>query len=152
MNIYIMRHGEAGFQAHCDAERALTTHGKKQTRYIATELKSQLAHIDYGLVSPYLRAQQTLKIVQDVIPIEFVETTPELTSDGSVDVIADYLNTLHDKKINSVLLISHLPLVGYLISNLCPSVPPPLFSTAAIALVTLSPEGVGTYQWMQTPK
>lgn len=149
MNIYIMRHGEASHYGRLDAERKLTEHGKKQSIQIAKWLKRQLGCFDYGLVSPYVRAQQTLETINTILPVTLVEVSQDLTPDGSVNLIIDRLNNLHHKQVNSILIISHLPLVGYLISDLCPSVSPPLFSTASVALVTLSPEGVGTYQWVQ---
>lgn len=151
MNIYIMRHGEASFHARSDMERELTTQGKQQIRRAATWLKQHAISFDYGLVSPYIRAQQTLAAIQDIVPIFCVETTPELRPNGSVTLISDYLSTLYNnKKIQSILLVSHLPFIGDLINHLCPAILPPPFSTAAIALVTLSNAGAGNYQWMQT--
>lgn len=150
MNIYIMRHGEASYYGRSDAERQLTGHGKKQSIQVAKWLKGQLACFDYGLVSPYVRAQQTLETVSTILPVTLVEVSEDLTPGGSANLITDHLNNLHHKQVNSILIISHLPLVGYLIGDLCPSVSPPLFPTASVALVTLSPEGIGTYQWMQS--
>lgn len=150
MNIYIMRHGEASYYGSSDAERKLTEHGKKQSVQVAKWLKRQLVRFDYGLVSSYVRAQQTLETINAILPVTLVEVSEALTPGGSANLITDHLNNLHHKQVNSILIISHLPLVGYLIRDLCPSVSPPLFATASVALVTLSPEGVGTYQWMKS--
>lgn len=150
MNIYIMRHGEAGYDAHSDAQRVLTNAGKQQTREMANWLKHQDVLFDYALVSPFTRTQQTLKVVQSVIPIASIEICEDLTPDGTVEVITNYLSTLHTKSIKSILIVSHLPLVGYLVSALCPTLPPPNFATATVALVTLSPSGEGTYKWMHS--
>jgi phosphohistidine phosphatase len=50
-----------------------------------------------------------------------------------------------------VLVISHLPLVGYLVSELCPGETPPMFTTSAIASVTLDESGKGVYNWQMSP-
>ena len=48
----------------------------------------------------------------------------------------------------SVLVISHLPLVGYLVAELCPGENARLcFTTSAIASVTLDESGNGTFNW-----
>lgn len=147
MQIYIMRHGEAGYHAFCDADRALTDYGQQQSQQVALWLKSQAIDLDYALVSPYLRAQQTFAEVNHIIPVNQFEILDALTPDGSSEQVADYLSILQAKKVESVLIVSHLPLVGYLVSELCPAITPPMFSTASIACVTLSNEGKGTLQW-----
>ncbi len=67
MNIWIMRHGEAGFNASSDAARCLTDNGIKNTisqgKWLGEHLANQQIQLDKILVSPYLRAQQTLENV-----------------------------------------------------------------------------------------
>lgn len=146
-----MRHGEASFSGHSDRERELTACGKKQIEQAATWLNEKAIVFDYALVSPYIRAQQTLAVLNAIMPVPCMETCPELRPDGSADLIREYLATLYsNKKIRSILLVSHLPLVSDLINHFCPAIPPPPFATGAIALVTLSKPGAGNYQWMQT--
>ncbi|WP_392566778.1 phosphohistidine phosphatase SixA [Utexia brackfieldae] len=147
MKVYIMRHGEAGYHALSDADRALTDYGVEQSRAAALWLKSQSIQLDYALVSPYLRAKQTFEAVSGIMPIHHVETCDALTPDGSSQFIADYLSILATKQWQSVLIVSHLPLVGYLVNELCPAVTPPMFATASIACVTLSAEGKGELVW-----
>lgn len=148
MKIYIMRHGEAGYSASSDAARTLTTYGRQQSKQMAQWLKSQGVYFDFALVSPYIRAQQTLSAVGSVISMPKAEVCNALTPGGSSSLVSDYLAVLAEQGITSALVVSHLPLVGYLVSELCPPVSPPMFATATVACVELSPNGEGTLEWM----
>jgi phosphohistidine phosphatase len=150
MNIYIMRHGEAGYHASSDTQRALTPYGIKQSQQVAYWLQQQAIQLDYALVSPYLRAQQTFAEVNNILSVNQVEIDPTLTPAGSPERIADYLLTLSDPNINGLLIVSHLPLVGYLVNQLCPSVSPPMFNTAAVACIHISPGRKTAFQWMHS--
>ena len=44
-----------------------------------------------------------------------------------------------------------LMLVGYLVAELCPGEVPPMFTTSAIASVTLDAEGKGVLNWQMSP-
>ena len=50
-------------------------------------------------------------------------------------MVACHLQALAVQGAHAVLVISHLPLVGYLVSELCPQEAPPMFATSAIACV-----------------
>lgn len=147
MQIFIMRHGEAVMHAPSDAERALTENGKRhsiktaqylKTHFIESERPKSGLNIDLALVSPYLRAQQTLNAVLTVVDADKTETLAELTPGGNEERVADYLRALTAQGVDSVLIVSHLPIVGYLVSELCPDVYPPMFATSAVVSVTLS--------------
>ncbi len=43
---------------------------------------------------------------------------------------------LANEGVKTALVVSHLPLVGYLVSELCPGETPPMFTTSAIAAGT----------------
>ncbi|MCO6523967.1 MAG: phosphohistidine phosphatase SixA [Candidatus Schmidhempelia sp.] len=150
MNIYIMRHGEAGYHASSDGQRALTAYGIKQSQQAGYWLKQQSIELDYALVSPYVRAQQTFSEVNRIVPVRQVEVEPMLTPAGSAALVADYLLSLSDLNIEGLLVVSHLPLVGYLVNQLCPSVAPPMFNTAAITCIHLSSQDTAIYQWMHS--
>ncbi len=80
MQVFIMRHGDAALDAASDAQRPLTLCGQDESRQIASWLSEQSVDIDQILVSPYLRARQTLEVVREVmaLPAE-PEVMPELT-------------------------------------------------------------------------
>lgn len=145
MKVFIMRHGEAAMYAPSDAERPLTENGKQISHQSAQWLKTELANIDQSkiervLVSPYLRAQQTLQVIQQVIDAQQINVLAELTPGGNEALVADYLHVLQQQEVSSVLIVSHLPLVGYLVAELCPDATPPMFATSAIARIDLQSE------------
>ncbi|MCE1713937.1 phosphohistidine phosphatase SixA, partial [Enterobacter hormaechei] len=64
MQIFIMRHGDAALEAISDAARQLTPRGCDESQKMACWLAQQKHQIDLVLVSPYIRAEQTLQIVR----------------------------------------------------------------------------------------
>ncbi|OCG01309.1 phosphohistidine phosphatase SixA [Gilliamella sp. wkB112] len=147
MKICIMRHGEAGFSASSDSGRSLTSNGIKQSQQAAQWLRQLDFQFDLGLVSPYLRAQQTFAEVTSQIVVSYVETNNLLVPSGDPLNIVNLLAMLPSNGINNVIIVSHLPLVGYLVNELCPEVSPPMFATAAIACIDLSLDIVGKLEW-----
>lgn len=152
MQVFIMRHGDAALDAASDSVRPLTPCGCDESRLMANWLKGQKVDIERVLVSPFLRAEQTLDVVGDCMNLPAqVDVLPELTPCGDVGLVSAYLQALANEEIGSVLVISHLPLVGYLVSELCPGETPPMFTTSAIANVTLDESGKGTFNWLMSP-
>lgn len=153
MQVFIMRHGDAALEAASDSVRPLTHCGCDESRQMASWLNGQHVDIERVLVSPYLRAQQTLATLRDALTLpEGEEVLPELTPGGDPALVADYLQALGNEGVASALVISHLPLVGYLVSELCPKEAPPMFATSAIACVDVDPaSGKGTLMWQITP-
>lgn len=124
MKIIIMRHGEAEIFAHSDESRPLTNYGKQSSFKQGTKLKSTAlsaqSSFDKVLVSPYLRAKQTFEQVNTAFNQELassVEIWDAITPYGNAELVVSYLETLNE--IENLLIISHLPLVGELISELC---------------------------------
>lgn len=153
MQVLIMRHGEAALDAASDSLRPLTACGYEESRQMAAWLNSQSVTIDRVLVSPYLRAEQTLKTVREALTLpEDEEVLLELTPGGDAAVVSAYLQVLAQEGIGAVLVVSHLPLVGYLVAELCPSESPPMFATSAIAQVELASAGhTGKFEWQLSP-
>ncbi|OCG46547.1 phosphohistidine phosphatase SixA [Gilliamella sp. Choc5-1] len=147
MKVCIMRHGEAGFSASSDSSRTLTNYGINQSNQAGKWLKQQNFQFEIGLVSPYLRAQQTLTELSSHVSVAKVETNQFLVPGGSPSHIADVLAILLNDGVENVIIVSHLPLVGYLVNELCPQVAPPMFSTAAIACISLLPNSAGNLEW-----
>ncbi|MCX8965107.1 phosphohistidine phosphatase SixA [Erwinia psidii] len=153
MQVFIMRHGDAAIDAASDSVRPLTHCGSDESRQMANWLNGQSVHIDRVLVSPYLRAEQTLATVREALALpEGQETLPELTPGGDPALVASYLQVLMKEGVRSVLVISHLPLVGYLVSALCPQEAPPMFATSAIACIDYDAENAsGKLEWQVSP-
>lgn len=153
MQIFIMRHGEAAIDAASDALRPLTERGKRESIEMAEWMTKQGHTIDYVLVSPYLRAQQTLDAVKaDLVLPNKIETDEGLIPGGNPSHIAHYLRALGDTGYKNILVISHLPLVGYVVAELCPAVCAPMFSTSTIACVDFDlSKGTGGLLWQVSP-
>lgn len=80
MQVFIMRHGDAALDAASDSVRPLTSCGCDESRLMANWLKGQKVDIERVLVSPFLRAEQTLDVVGECMNLPTgVDVLPELT-------------------------------------------------------------------------
>lgn len=135
-----MRHGDAPF---IDGERALSPLGDKQTQAMAKWLQSEchssnqpLARI---LVSPLLRAQQTADWLEERFkalskePFER-EIEPLLLPETDASLTAEYLKSLN---LESLLVISHMPLVSNLLAYFEPKASR-YFAASSIATLHLN--------------
>lgn len=112
MKVWILRHGEAQPHARRDADRELTAHGREQVLHSAAHLIGQ--PLDRILVSPYVRAQQTAELVRKALGFTGdLITVPWLTPESDPKHAASQLPDS-----GHVLLVSHQPFVGDLISLL----------------------------------
>lgn len=153
MQVLIMRHGDAVLDAASDALRPLSDAGCDESRQMACWLNEQNIDIERVLVSPYLRAQQTLEVVKKDLPLpEEADCLNELTPSGDAQLVGYYLQTLAREGVGAVLVVSHLPLVGYLVAELCQNETAPMFATSAIACVQVDAEsGHGVLHWQVSP-
>lgn len=150
MKIYIMRHGQAGMNARTDEERPLTEQGIHESVLMARWLAPQLSGLDRVIHSPYVRACQTWQAICSELPeVAVVEQSDEITPYGNPVSMASYLDVLSASE-QSILLVSHLPLVGYLVHHLCPGYEAPLFATSGLACIDYK-EGRGTLLWLEGP-
>ncbi|HHE9479552.1 TPA: phosphohistidine phosphatase SixA [Haemophilus influenzae] len=141
MNIFIMRHGEAEVIANSDKSRRLTAYGIKQAFSQGEWLKQHLSmllinSLDRILVSPYVRAQETFHQVNQAFDLELenkFEIWEGITPYGHAHSVIDYLEVLKDEGVKSVLIISHLPLVGEIVAELYGKRNPISFYPATIA-------------------
>lgn len=155
MRIFIMRHGEAENFAPSDAERPLTTRGELQSKQMANLLATHLgATLDMVWVSPYLRAQQTWQAMADQLPAaKTVLNIDEITPYGDAKEVAAYLKaTVAVERPETILLVSHLPLVGYLTAEVVSGMQPPMFQTSAMAAIEYHPETDSSeFLWQEIP-
>jgi phosphohistidine phosphatase len=130
MKLWVLRHGEAVPYGSCpDSERELTDHGRQEALSSAAHLIGQPLTAIYA--SPYLRAQQTAQIVREALGFEpEIRTVEWLTPEVDPDKVTDQLVS-----VSNVLLVSHNPLVGNLLSYLQHGAgyPPEKVSTAGLA-------------------
>ncbi|PSW18827.1 phosphohistidine phosphatase SixA [Photobacterium sanctipauli] len=143
MRIYIMRHGEAHNFAPSDAERPLTPRGEALSSQMAVQLASQLgSDLDMVWVSPYLRAQQTWQSMAGHLPEpKRLMTLDDITPYGDADSVAAYIKAVVSlERPETLLVVSHLPLVGYLTAELVAGLQPPMFITSSIAAIEYDPD------------
>lgn len=112
MKLWVLRHGEAESHAPSDAQRNLTERGREEVLHSAAHLIGQ--PISAIIASPYMRAQQTAQLVREALGfVPEIRTVSWLTPDGNPLQVLEKLDTD-----DNVLLVSHQPLVGNLISFL----------------------------------
>ncbi|CAI8993404.1 phosphohistidine phosphatase [Pseudomonas sp. IT-P44] len=130
MKLWVLRHGEAEpYGSRPDSERTLTAHGREEVLRSAARLMGQPVTAIYA--SPYLRAQETAQLVREALGFEpEIRTVDWLTPETDPDKVAEQLVLVSD-----VLLVSHNPLVGNLLSYLQHGAgyPPEKVSTAGLA-------------------
>ncbi|NQY33569.1 MAG: phosphohistidine phosphatase SixA [Alteromonadaceae bacterium] len=138
MQLFIMRHGHASPYGLSDDERELTEQGKLEVLSMAKYLQGKNVCFDQVLVSPFKRAQQTAKILANTSERSFpIKTVDFITPSGSPSNVHDYIDGLtlgtQGEKINQLLIVSHMPLVSYLVAELTGGLQSPIFQTAGIA-------------------
>ena len=125
MQILIVRHAIAENRAEFarsgrpDAERPLTTEGRRRMEQAAQGLVRVIASIDLLASSPLERALQTATIIGEAHGKLPVEVASVLSGDGDLDGIVRWLNEHHDAA--TIALVGHEPdlssLISYLLSG-----------------------------------
>lgn len=135
MQIYIMRHGQAYTSGSVDALRSLTEQGKLEATVMTKWLKHQNIMLDQMIISPFKRAQETAQTVSCGYDEGLITTTLDfITPSGSAQALHDYIDGVcASEKVEALLIVSHMPLVSYLVSKLTVENDSPIFQTAAIA-------------------
>lgn len=138
-----MRHGEAEPYKRDDQSRHLTRFGITQSehaaKWIAKQLKqhSNECRVDLTLVSPYVRTLETLMAVEKFVPIQNTTQTAEITPVGEAHAVQDLIDgeLLQNKNIDSLLVISHMPLVSLLSDVICSGFNARIFDTADVLMI-----------------
>ena len=104
MDLFILRHGEAGKKLPSDTNdfsRPLTTAGKREVSDIAKSLKDFGIKFNFIITSPLMRAYQTASLVATAFHLQNkMEKWDELKPEGGrIDCIANY-----PKNSNKILL------------------------------------------------
>nr|WP_067289700.1 phosphohistidine phosphatase SixA [Marinobacterium profundum] len=115
MQLFIMRHGEAAWDAAVDAERSLTPAGTAAVRSMLAAHKDQLKGIRAIVSSPYLRARQTAAQAAEILSVPILVPEAAFVPESPA---ADALVQLEQLPWQGLLLVAHQPLVGNLITTL----------------------------------
>jgi phosphohistidine phosphatase len=137
MQLYIMRHGQANPVGNIDHLRELTPTGYNEAQCMGKWFHQQGLPFVHVFVSPYVRAQQTANTVLDEINGQVKrETINFITPLDDAKKVHDYLDGVcADSDIEHLLIVSHMPLVSYLVETLTADHQSPIFQTAAIAQI-----------------
>lgn len=119
MKVILMRHGEAERQTHQDSERTLTELGQKQASETAQYIVDNY-NPDVFVVSPYIRAQQTLQALTTLKPDVPIKVHSDITPD---DDAMQGLRGLIDVKGQCVVVVCHMPIVAKMAALLTADTP-----------------------------
>lgn len=150
----MLRHGSAFPSAARDRDRALNAAGREELGRVFDQCRDTLAGVEQVFVSPYLRTQQTLEVAGPYLSstaLQTAQTVDWLTPNSNPQKT---FQTLEDLVAERVLLITHQPLVGTLLDDLCAFEPGQYrMGTAALAAVDLEPiaRGLGNLLWLKQP-
>lgn len=158
ITLYLMRHGIAADPAPgtSDADRALTAEGVRKTSRVALGLQKLGVVPDLILSSPLRRAEETARLVADVVaPSAGVELFPPLAGGTAVE---DLLRSLRPpRRARAIVLVGHQPDLGHLASYLLTgsaNLMPLPFRKAAVAAIDVGevpPRNPGALMWFLTP-
>jgi phosphohistidine phosphatase len=118
MELYILRHGIAvergspGYKK--DGDRPLTKEGEEKMRQIAEAMLVMDLKFDLILSSPYIRAEQTARIVATELDEDVTFTEFLLPNANALELIRE----INDEKPQRVLLVGHEPDLSRLASLL----------------------------------
>ena len=110
MKIILMRHGQAEDETRPDSARQLTDFGQQQAKQTAEYITAHYQP-DYFVVSPYVRAQQTLAALQAQLP-----TVPSSVRDNLTpsDDARQALHEIADIEAKCLVVVCHMSIVAYI--------------------------------------
>ena len=145
MLVYVLRHGKAARQDP-EGPPSLTAGGREEVNRVAEHFRGKKLKINTLWHSPKTRAVQTAEIVLKTLadPSIEVEEKKGLEPEGDAEEIFEEINRFKDV---SLMLVSHLPLVGDLASRLAGNSPHPLLVFPTAGLVAFERTGK-TWKWL----
>lgn len=146
MKVYILRHGKA-LDGTPDQERELANRGRSDVKKIAKHHREECAELSLILSSPYTRAWQTAALFAEAIRFPHtIQRFDELAPSGSPQETEAFLS---ERNPESVLLVSHMPLVGDLVDYFTGS-HGTHFGTSNLALLEMEIPAAGqaTLKWI----
>ncbi|MFT5676308.1 MAG: phosphohistidine phosphatase [Paraglaciecola sp.] len=140
MQIIIMRHGDAEPLKKNDITRNLSHLGVQQAMEAGRWLNEYYLTsngIDAAFVSPYFRAKQTFDQLKLHVNVGKMQVVEDITPDGNPRLVHDHIDyMLQERKlIQSLLIVSHMPFVSYLVDELLSYRESLLFATSSLAII-----------------
>lgn len=149
MELFILRHGQAEPYSKKDAQRQLVDIGRREVEEAISSSLDDLQPVAQIWISPLVRAQQTAEIASRLLPHALLQTLDILVPDADPVSVFEKLAA---SKCQSLLLVSHQPLVSTLCEMAC-GVEPGYYSmsTASLACVDFDAPaaGLGQLRWLR---
>lgn len=120
MKVILVRHGEAEPNPHNDAARQLTERGHQQAQQTAQYLAEHFQP-DLFVVSPYVRAQQTLQHIQAKFPQVPTQVYKDITPDDPAAPAVNWLSHLNHYE--TIVVVCHMNIVAYMAALLTQDAP-----------------------------
>ena len=156
MKLYIMRHGQAEpmSDAWPDSERRLTDEGITEVQQASEWLSQQCESLEQCYASPYRRAQETQNVMNERLNCQQLKTLSCLTPEKRVhETVTELAAEISVAGVTTALIVTHMPLVSYLVAEIDKAQQPPIFATAAIAKIEFDPQtGTGRLQQLMQPE
>jgi phosphohistidine phosphatase len=157
MNLFILRHGiavEKRRPGH-DAERQLTAKGERKIREAIAAIKAMRISFDLIFTSPYLRTEQTARLVAKRLGL-----MKRLIGTDTLEPGADrheFLRLLKKTDSENVLIVGHEPSLSRLVSALISGSERSLVELKKGGLCKLSVPSLqhgkrATLEWLLTPR
>ncbi len=154
MELYFLRHGEAGFNAPSDFERVLTVGGEQAALNIGKFCAESSVMFTRVLTSPLVRAKQTAHCVLQELPDTVIEECEFLTPDSDPRNLLVHLRSYTTD--SRLLLVTHEPFVSTCISSLISGSETVNIQMKPATLVLIETSGVpargnGRVRWILPP-
>lgn len=137
--LILMRHGEASWGAPSDYERQLTLTGIAFVEQQRLRYRQSLSSVERVVSSSYTRAKQTaVLMLEDICDAEWL-IDDRLSPEASLH---DAMVALEEHWVENLLVVTHQPLIGYLVTYLLDGntrSPEPLSPGQIVALELLWP-------------
>ena len=160
MRLFVLRHGDAPY-VQAAGERVLSAAGAAETRQVAAARREELQAVQQIICSPTRRARETLAaVVQEFSALGEsyqgeISFDDCLRSESSVAAVEQFIDRLSIPDNQSVMLITHQPLVGQMVSYLADdsSLGYQMGTSclAAFELLTFS-RGCADLLWLDSPR
>lgn len=111
MRLILVRHGEADpNRSGIDAQRRLTERGHAQAQLTAQFIQENFSP-DLFVVSPYIRAQQTLSHIQALFPEVPTQVYKDITPDDPAAPAVQWLSNLTEE---TIVVVCHMNIIAYI--------------------------------------
>ena len=115
MELLILRHADAVYEAPSDFDRRLSEKGLRQAQEVAAFLKTHHCKPDVVLTSPAVRARTTADVVARELKVELIEcpwAVPGMYSEDAIQELRAF------SRFERLLLVGHQPDLGELTARL----------------------------------